>query len=469
MLLLITFGKTIITRTMKIFISIILVLLAIPSFCQINFVRKSTWEEVATLTKTEKKLIFLHLEDNKCEECNEISSKAFESIDLKQLFGQNFISLKANLETEEGRKLAEKFEIKRGPVSLFIDANGNILTRLNGIAGEGFMYAEQANVALKRREGKQLSDYAKEYSAGARSQKFLEEYIIKRRQAGMPVDELLEKYTGGLPLDSLSSFRIVKFIYMHGPSLDSKVYKAIQAVTSRQIIDSMYKTGPYQEAVAMNNAIISATMQKAVEKKDRNLAYQLNYFVQGSYSTEHWQGMLAGQRNMLRFFYEIKDTTQYIREAVQFLDNTHMRLTADSLKRMDEKILNPPKIALGSKTKQSRPQMGPRSQFIHMDLNEHAWHIFEMSSKTDDLERALKWSYQSQEFFNSLYKNTAHPMRLGNPAYIDTYAQLLYKLDRKEEAIQWQTKAVEAQKVTGNSHASYEATLEKMKEGTLLK
>lgn len=451
---------------MKIFISTILSLITIPAICQINFVRKSAWEEVATLAKTEKKLIFLHLDDSKCEECEEISGRAFESIDLKQLFGQNYISLKANIGTEEGKKLAEKFEIKRGPVSLFTDANGNVLTRLNGVAGEGFMYAEQANIALKRKQGKQLSDYAKEFSSGARSQRFLEEYIVKRRQAGMPVGELLEKYAGGLPLDSLSDFRIVKFIYMHGPSLDSKVYKAIQAVTSRQLIDSMYKAGPYHEAVAMNNAIISTTMQKAIEKKDRNLAYQLNNFIQGSHNPDYWLGMMAGQRNMVRYFYEIKDTVQYIREAIQFLDNNHVRLTADSLKRMDERLMNPRKVAVGSKAK-PRPQMMPQSQFIHMDLNEHAWHIYEMSSKTDDLERALKWSYLSQEFFNSLYKNTAHPMRLGNPAYMDTYAQLLYKLGRKEEAIEWQTKAVEAQKVTGNKHASYETTLEKMKDGTL--
>lgn len=454
---------------MKILISTILVLITAPAFCQINFVRKSTWEDVALLAKAEKKLVFLHLEDNSCEQCNEISAKAFESVDVKEIFGQNYISLKTNLETDEGRKLAEKFEIKKGSVSLFLDANGNILNRLNGVAGAGFMYAEQADIALKRRTGKQLSDYAKEYGGGTRSQKFMEEYIVKRRQAGMPVDELLEKYTGGLPLDSLTNFRTVKFIYLHGPSIDSKVYKAIQAITPRQIIDSMYKTGPYQEAVAMNNAIISATMQKAIEKKDRNLMYQLSNFVQGTYNPNYWQGMIAGQRNMVRYFYEIKDTTNYIREATQFLDNTHMRLTADSLKRMDEKLMNPTKVATsGPKAKQLRPQM-PQSQFFHMDLNEHAWRVFQMSSKTDDLERALKWSYQSQEFFNSLYKDTAHPMRLGNAAYIDTYAQLLYKLGRKEEAIEWQTKAVEAQKITGSSHASYETTLEKMKDGTLPK
>ena len=263
----VTFGRTIITRNMKILISTILVLLTMPAFSQIYFVRKPSWEEAATLAKTEKKLIFLHLEDNACEECNEVASKAFESVDVKEIFGQNYISLKANLATEEGKKLAEKFEIKRGPVSLFIDANGNILTRLNGVAGAGFMYAEQAGIALKRRTGKQLGDYAKEYSGGTRSQKFLEEYIVKRRQAGMPVDELLEKYGSGLPLDSLNSFRIVKFVYQHGPSLDSKLYKAIQAITPRPLIDSMYKTVPFQEAVAINNAIISATMQKAIEKK----------------------------------------------------------------------------------------------------------------------------------------------------------------------------------------------------------
>ena len=454
---------------MKTITASILVFLAVPAFSQINFVRKSTWEDVSMLAKTEKKLIFLHLEDNSCEECNEVASKAFESVDVKEIFGQNYISLKANLETEEGRKLADKFDVKKGQVSLFLDANANILTRLNGVAGAGFMYAEQADIALKRRAGKQLSDYAREYSAGARSQKFLEEYIIKRRQAGMPVDELLEKYTGGLPLDSLSNFRIIKFIYTHGPSIDSKVYKAIQAITPRQIIDSMYRTGPYQEAVAMNNAIISTTMQKAIAKKDRNLAFQLSHFVQGTYNPDYWQGMVASQRNTVRYYYEIKDTTQYIREAGQFLDNIHMRLTADSLKRMDEKLMNPAKIATsGSKTKQSHPQM-PQSHLYHLDLNEHAWHVFQMSWKADDLERALKWSYQSQEFFNSLYKDTAHPMRLGNSAYIDTYAQLLYKLGRKEEAIEWQTKAVEAQRITGNSHASFEKTLEKMKDGTLLK
>jgi hypothetical protein len=43
-------------------------------------------------------------------------------------------------------------------------------------------------------------------------------------------------------------------------------------------------------------------------------------------------------------------------------------------------------------------------------------------------------------------------MTLGNPNYLDTYAHILYKMGRKEEAVEWQTRAVEAQKVTGNAY-----------------
>ena len=112
-------------------------------------------------------------------------------------------------------------------------------------------------------------------------------------------------------------------------------------------------------------------------------------------------------------------------------------------------------------------RFSPPSQFYHIELNEHAWHFYEMFDNANDLETALKWSYQSMEFFNGVYKERPGAMKLGNPAYMDTYAQILYKLGRKPEAIEWQTKAVEAQKITGNSADSLEATLAKMKEGKL--
>jgi tetratricopeptide (TPR) repeat protein len=456
---------------MKTFILLFLLAASSPAFCQISFERLTTWEDAAKRARSDSKLIFLHLEDNKCQQCKEVAAKGFESADLKEKFTQNFVSLKANMETESGRRLAEKFGIKNGPVSLFIDPNGNILNRFPGSTSAGFVYSQQADLALGRRGGKQLTDYVKEYERGARSSKFMEEYILKCRQAALPVDDLLDQYVGRLPVDSLDSFRIVKFIYSQGPSLDSRAYKIIQVASPRVLIDSIYKFSPLAERVAINDGIITSSYKKAVQKNDRNLAYQTNAFVQNSYGKDFRKGSLAGSRHMVRFYLDIQDTVAYFREATSFLDRHHMRITADSLKKLDQQEL---RNSISDNPASKQPQTFsvrsvPHSQFFHMDLNEHAWHFYEMSDKVSDLEKALVWSYQSQEFFNSLNRGAQHPMRLGNPSYIDTYAQILYKLGRRDEAIEWQTKAVEAQDVTGTRRDSFAETLAKMKAGESLK
>ena len=47
--------------------------------------------------------------------------------------------------------------------------------------------------------------------------------------------------------------------------------------------------------------------------------------------------------------------------------------------------------------------------------------------------------------------------------YIDTYANLLYKLGKKDEAITWEQKALDL--APEGEKKSYEETLDKMKKG----
>lgn len=436
------------------------------SFSQIVFLKDLTWEQAAKKAHSEKKLLFIHLEDSNCQQCNEVATHGFSETILKEKFERNFVSLRANIETEKGRALAEKFEIKGALVSLFVDADGNILNRFNGSTSAGLIYAQQADIALGRRGEKKLGDFVKEYNSGSRSSKFLKEYIVKRKEMQLPADELLEEYIGQLPVDSLKNYNVIKFIYAQGPSLDSRGYKMIQS-TERKLIDSLYKSIPIQEAIGINNAIIETTFRNAVRHKDSRLAHELARFTQNTHNRDFIKGSLASQRSLLRYFYAVKDTMQYFSSAENFLDYTHMRLTVDSLKRMDElemkKQLSRP--FPGKPSQLQTMKMSPPSQFFHIELNEHAWHFFEMATKKHDLENALKWSQQSMLFFDALNKDREGPMRLGNPSYMDTYAQLSYKLGKKEEAIEWQTKAIAAQKVTGMPTGSLEATLAKMKAG----
>jgi thioredoxin-related protein len=465
--------------------SFVFFLICTTAFGQIIFQDNLNWEQAAKKAKAEKKLIFLHLENSKCQQCNDVATQGFSSPDLKDKFEKNFISLRANVETERGRKLAEKFQIRGALISLFIDADGNILNRYNGSTSRALTYDEQAEIALGRKDEKHLSDYEKEYKAGARSSGFLEEFIVKRKEVTLPVDDLLEEYVGRLPVDSLGNYEVLKFVYLQGPSLDSKVYKVIKAVVPQQTIDSLYKSVAVDEAVAMNKAIIESTFRKAVQNRDKRLAYELSAFIQGTYQHDYAQAQLAGTRSLLRYYYAARDTTEYIQSMEHFLDFNHMRLTVDSLKRLDASELKKKLDNYTGNKGLNRPFPGmqgqpapvtvstfsftPPSHYFHVELNEHAWHLYEMSDKPRDLENGLKWSRQAILFSNALNKDRGHPYRLGIPAYLDTYAHLLYKLGRRDEAVEWQTKAVEAQNVTGQPNPSLEATLKEMKAGTLKK
>jgi hypothetical protein len=81
------------------------------------------------------------------------------------------------------------------------------------------------------------------------------------------------------------------------------------------------------------------------------------------------------------------------------------------------------------------------------ELNQYAWTAFERVNNPTLLEPALAWSQLS--------------LKPGDqPAYLDTYANLLYKLGKKEEAIKQQEKAVSML-----ADASLKENLEKMKRG----
>jgi tetratricopeptide (TPR) repeat protein len=82
-------------------------------------------------------------------------------------------------------------------------------------------------------------------------------------------------------------------------------------------------------------------------------------------------------------------------------------------------------------------------------LNELAWGFYENFDDPEMLKPAAEWAKQSVE---------------AAPGYanMDTYAALLYKLKRKDEAEEWAQKAISTGKATGQNTAETEALLKKI-------
>ncbi|WP_276088056.1 sugar-binding domain-containing protein [Pedobacter sp. JY14-1] len=81
--------------------------------------------------------------------------------------------------------------------------------------------------------------------------------------------------------------------------------------------------------------------------------------------------------------------------------------------------------------------------------NDWSWQLFESTNDKKELEKALEWSGKS------LVEEPKSAM------YMDTYANLLYKLGRTQEAIEWEKKAV----AQDPNEQVFKDTLEKMQKG----
>ena len=85
------------------------------------------------------------------------------------------------------------------------------------------------------------------------------------------------------------------------------------------------------------------------------------------------------------------------------------------------------------------------------DFNIYAWRTFQKITDTTLFNKALSWSKKSLE------------QDKDNPMYLDTYANLLYKLGQVNEAIELETKALKL--IEEKNKKSYQEVLDKMKKG----
>lgn len=84
------------------------------------------------------------------------------------------------------------------------------------------------------------------------------------------------------------------------------------------------------------------------------------------------------------------------------------------------------------------------------ELNDFAWTVFQNCPDMMCVSDALDWSKRS-------FKDKAEP------AYMDTYANILYKMGKKDDAIAWEQKALDLS--DDASKPGYQSTIDKMKKG----
>jgi hypothetical protein len=93
------------------------------------------------------------------------------------------------------------------------------------------------------------------------------------------------------------------------------------------------------------------------------------------------------------------------------------------------------------------------ANLYEQDLNYGARSIYMMTNDSVYLKKALQWSAHASDF-------------IENPYGLDTWARLLYKVDKNvEQAIQLEEKAISLSKERGFHTETFNTVLSKMKKG----
>lgn len=170
---------------MKNFLYILLfIVILLPAHAQeggICFFQKN-WKEALSLAQKENKKIFIDFYTGWCNPCLHMSKTIFPLPQVGSVYNKHFICLKIDAETEEGKKLAEQYEVHSFPTFVFVNPrNEEVIHRSVGAkTAEDFI--ADANGALNP---KQSSVYLNQkYESGEYDTAFLKDYVRAKRITG---------------------------------------------------------------------------------------------------------------------------------------------------------------------------------------------------------------------------------------------------------------------------------------------
>jgi len=147
-------------------------------------------EETKQKAKKENKLIFIDTYATWCLPCKYLEKELFTRDSIADFYNTHFLNLKIDIEKGEGIDFARGHKISLLPTLVFLNANGEVIHQLVG-------FNDEALVLLGKQilEGKNiLADYKKKYEEDNNNLDNLHDYLTSLGFAGISEPGLAEKY-----------------------------------------------------------------------------------------------------------------------------------------------------------------------------------------------------------------------------------------------------------------------------------
>jgi thioredoxin-related protein len=426
----------------------------------IKFERGLSWKQVQAKAKQENKFIFIDYYATWCSPCKAMDKDIYPSARLGNLVNTNFISIKVQQDRtsmdddtirswyQDADSLAKVYNILSFPSLLFFSPDGDLIIKTVGYQDEPNLMAHfdsamttkagyQTQIELYRECKLSFEDVA---SLALKARE-----IGNRRLADTIAMDYENKYLYQLN-DSLLLTKVnLRFITSFPISSNDRIFNLFYK--NPKVGDELTRAGYSHDIVKF---IISK------EEIDDKLFYRgkpltrrpdwikMRQSIEKKYGTE-WANFCVSLSTEIAFYRKIHDWRRFadlVNKAIALYPPT------------------PNGYKFATKT-----MLGNFFQRDDWNLNAAAWDVFLYCMNKSILKMALRWSNVSILVAGT--DNEINPI----DQYIDTKANLLYKIGKIKEAIVTEEKAYEIlnsnaeKKGIKGSGKSYLATLETMKRG----
>jgi thiol-disulfide isomerase/thioredoxin len=360
------------------------------------------WQEVLAKAKQENKYVFVDCYATWCGPCKAMDKNIFPDKEVGKFINEKFISVKVQMDKtkndvpviqswyRDAAMLKSNYAISAFPTYLVFSPDGEPLHRFTGASKTGAEFIDKTKNALNA--STQYYKTVHQYKEHKNDSAFLRNAI---KVALSSSDRKMAAEIGNYYIDVVNPMAKDNLITLRLTTLTSK--------------DKSFKF--FLENAKAVNAVMGAkyaeTIVGAVLYED-----DLKPYFEAGKTTSDWRKLTV----MLKKKYHILNPKTIDRyEAAYYLRKNDTARFEKAMLSYVEKY---------------------ESQFNEDELNDHAWTAVSICENKDILEMALKWSEKSLELVDkspsSNYCN-----------FMDTYANIFYKLGRKEDAINWEKKALE--------------------------